>query len=737
MLDRFDFINIIRDVNYDDAFYYFQIAYHLSEGKFSTFDGGITQTNGYHPLWMLMITPFYWVFDKETALFGIKAFEIILVAGGVALVAVAAWLARLPWILLFATLPLLCQHSGLFRGMEAAAALFMLGLFFLAILLYAREPARRKWLLTAIAFALPWVRLEYVAISLSSTAALYLIEWSWRDKPFGASLKEFARSIYEIKAVAPLLGAVAGILVYFAYNWLTFGGVAPVSGATKQAWSRLKFENEGGYNLVQNFRDIIQIHVFDLELLVALATCGYLLVVWWFTHRSKSKEDWLLLAFLVGMFGLAVGHLAKFAQTVLTMYPRWAGHSWHFVPAYLMMALIVPVSCYVAIHFIRRFMGPRSQYAANILSVSVVVVGAAFLITQTDFTSRFRHIDRSSTSESTDSWGLSSYAGMLVMNRALPNGSIIGSWDSGFTGYFSDFPVVNLDGLVNDYDYFHEYGGLYGGGVYRLKDYAQTLHSKFGITYYTNIWDIPVKNSAGATLYEGPIRNRYDGDRYRAFQLWPAEPTEAAADPNAWFWERIEPHFDYHSDGVGMIVDGRIAQALKLDCAPDELIVWSYMPEDATVIRHWTQTQTGLCVAALMLPRDALPPVRVETIAVGEYLAAVVGDRQPSIRSDFDVHLIENRLIYVRDGCELEDVEPAVFLHLDPVDADDLPEARKQHGYDNLDFHFEKRGIVSGGICLVEVALPEYDIVAIRTGQYVPVGGGFERLWEGEIHLEE
>ena len=49
MLTSFDLVDHIGDVNYDEAFYYFQIAYNLSQGKFSTFDGGITQTNGYHP----------------------------------------------------------------------------------------------------------------------------------------------------------------------------------------------------------------------------------------------------------------------------------------------------------------------------------------------------------------------------------------------------------------------------------------------------------------------------------------------------------------------------------------------------------------------------------------------------------------------------------------------------------------------------------------------------------------
>ena len=98
LLGSFDLLNLIRDVNSDDSFYYFQIARNLAAGQFSTFDGGITQTNGYHPLWLLLITPFYWVSDGETALFGIKGFEIILIAGAILLVVAAARLTGQLWL---------------------------------------------------------------------------------------------------------------------------------------------------------------------------------------------------------------------------------------------------------------------------------------------------------------------------------------------------------------------------------------------------------------------------------------------------------------------------------------------------------------------------------------------------------------------------------------------------------------------------------------------------------------
>lgn len=181
-LTKFDLVDLILDGNYDDGYYYFQIAKNLSEGHFSTFDGGITRTNGYHPLWMLLITPFYWIFDPKTALFGIKAFEVILVTGAVAAIVLAARMARLPWILLFAVLPELLSHRPLIRGVEAGAALFMLGILFLFLSLFARNPIRWQWPLSVIAFSLPWVRLEYVAISMAAMVALCLGEWSRREE---------------------------------------------------------------------------------------------------------------------------------------------------------------------------------------------------------------------------------------------------------------------------------------------------------------------------------------------------------------------------------------------------------------------------------------------------------------------------------------------------------------------------------------------------------------------------
>lgn len=94
----------------------------------------------------------------------------------------------------------------------------------------------------------------------------------------------------------------------------------------------------------------------------------------------------------------------------------------------------------------------------------------------------------------------------------------------------------------------------------------------------------------------------------------------------------------------------------------------------------------------------------------------------PVARSTFDLYLLNDDLLYVREQCAPEDTEAWFFLHLTPVDADDLPGGRREHGFDNLDFRFGTRGARFDGRCVASVPLPGYAIAGIRTGQYADGG---------------
>ena len=104
----------------------------------------------------------------------------------------------------------------------------------------------------------------------------------------------------------------------------------------------------------------------------------------------------------------------------------------------------------------------------------------------------------------------------------------------------------------------------------------------------------------------------------------------------------------------------------------------------------------------------------------------------PSVRAEFDLHLHENQLLYAKRPCDGADLKHRFFLHAIPSDLADLPRPRQRHGFDNLDFHFTRHGLLLDGKCAAQVALPEYSVASIRTGQYI---SGKGNLWQAEIPL--
>ena len=761
MLSNFDVLDLAVTTR-DDAFYYFQIAWNMAQGRFSTFDGGITQTNGYHPLWLFLITPFYWFLDKESALFAIRALEIMLIAGGVALIAAAARLGRLPWWLLFAALPLLYRKEALFIGMEAAAGLLMLGLLFVGLALFVGNPQRWKWLLAAICFALPWARLEYVAISLAVSVVLCLFEFPRRPPLPGASLTARLRSFH---ALAPLLGAVAGILVYFAYNGLVFGGIVPVSGATKAAWSQFRWQQEGGYSFADNFAAALQVPVFDWELLAALGVGLGLLPFWWLARRPENRAERRLFAFMLGAFGLAVGHLAMFGYAVLTVHPGLQGGSqWYYVPGYLLMALLVPLHGYAVWGLIRRFVRPRWPRAAKPLQAAVIVAAAAGLLGQTNFAWPQPAPTPPSAKPSPH---LMRYAGAVMADRGLPDGSIIGSWAAGALGYFSRFPVVNLDGLVNSYDYFratragpftdpfaHYAGdnrrstkpGAKPGAepTLRLDHYgaAPAMLREFGITHLASSSHITWPEAIFESGWYNP-----DGSLRVRFKIRPAA-TDAGPEAAA-FAARLRTATGQPDGAPALAVDGRLAQAFAPGCAPEELPVWVYAngadaagrnaarPFPATAAYH---SPAGWCAAARILPEAAPPPAGVEVQRAGEYAAQLRRRQPPAAQSVFYLYFLAGRpggapqLLYAKDECGPEDLAHPFFLHLIPRSVSGLPEARRPYGFGNADFRFHLPGGQFGDWCLAAIPLnQDYPISRLRTGQWIAEEN--RRLWEVEFPL--
>ena len=104
----------------------------------------------------------------------------------------------------------------------------------------------------------------------------------------------------------------------------------------------------------------------------------------------------------------------------------------------------------------------------------------------------------------------------------------------------------------------------------------------------------------------------------------------------------------------------------------------------------------------------------------------------PALSSAFAVSLEGRTLHYVREGCGAEDTAARFFVHVLPLDADGLPEARRRYGAERLTFAFAEHGVRYRDACLAAFALPDYPILGVRTGQHAGDG----EVWAGQFPLD-
>ena len=731
-LASFDVVNLHRDALVDDAFYYFEIAGNLAAGEFSTFDGGITRTNGYHPFWLVLVTPVYWLFDRESALFAIKALEIMLIASGVCLLATAVRSARLPWILVFAVPPALYSQQGMLVGMEAAAGSFMLGAFFVGAVLFAGGARRGRGVFAALAFLLPWVRLEYAAIALFATCALYLVR-SASASAGSAKARPGYFSMARLRTDGlPVLAAIGGLLAYFLYNGIVFGGIVPVSGARKLAWSRVWFDNEHGSHLAP--LSAAQEHFLataTADLFAVFELCVYVIVALLIGRACHWQKDCrTFLALLVFVLALGVETVLAKAQAATLYHPDVRkSTAWYYVPGYLMAALMLPVRCCVAVFVLRLLARGRLVRAAAVTVPVVCLVGIYAAFDSYAIYEPFRFVAAKSENHRLDDvWAPA--RGGIQLDAMLPKDAVVGSWDSGEVGYFTQLPVVNLDGLVNSYEYLRRGGDVWDlwlqhGGV-----------PEFGITHFVN----NVRD--GQTFGDMDPQFAYVGSRIKLGQdVWSMKLWSVGVDrgrTGSWTEVAAPSHgSDGRRSGYFEHRSGRLVQLFVPDCivggasnVPEMVTFsWAEGARPRATTRLWVQplrTELGYCTATFLLPHGAESAARIAVDATT--FDSFVGGTMPLLRSSYAVYVIGNQLALSKPGCRAE-ASGYFFLHVWPTVRRHLSPGRRPYGFENYDGAVNWLQRETAGRCLAVVELPAYPIGEVLTGELQ----GDERVWQGRI----
>ena len=160
----------------------------------------------------------------------------------------------------------------------------------------------------------------------------------------------------------------------------------------------------------------------------------------------------------------------------------------------------------------------------------------------------------------------------------------------------------------------------------------------------------------------------------------------------------------------------------------------------------------GRCLARFELPDYPLAGVRTGQLAVGdlppvwEASLPVAGplfprgattwyedvtSAEPAARGPFAVYRDGRTLTYARGDCAATDTEARFFVHAYAADPGDLPEDRREAGFEATGFAFADRGVRFGGTCMAQIALPGYPLRGIRTGQLA--GGDLPPVWEASL----
>jgi len=392
----------------DDAFYYFKIAQNIVAGLGPTFDG-IVPTNGFHPLWMLLMIVVYGIAGSSLqgpvvmvmcmcGALGVGTLVLLWklvdrqVAPGFALVSLAGFL--LPNLL-----------NATVNGMETSLQLFALtGLLLLCYKRRLLEPdaGGRAPAILGIAIGIVTLcRLDSVFLILAAV----LLSLADRQ-PMRAMVMRITRMIAGFSLI---------MIPYFIWNVAVFGHLTPISGRAKSAFPALV---NNGFLYGDKALGALMIVV----LLGMLATT--ILIDRRRGHREHLQRSPLIL--------LAVASVFHFVN--VSVFLSWGVYWWHFTMYGLAIVIALAQMTY------RITSGRPVLATAAIIVMVVLFIGGSITMKSRELNVRYQQHA-----------GWKQAAGWA--RHFTDKDAVMAIVDAGLFGYYSERRVINLDGKANGYEF--------------------------------------------------------------------------------------------------------------------------------------------------------------------------------------------------------------------------------------------------------------------------------------------
>ncbi len=437
--------DILVRSTWDDTYYYFAIARNIMRGNGASFDGE-NITNGFHPLWLALITPF-WAFGGDTPIHLVLTLGALF--GAITAAVIFLWLksvtgntsAALLGAAFFALHPEAVSDSV--NGLESSLAVMMLALSLLA--------------LNRLECGGSSARVQGAAMIFGEVLGLLLLSRTDMIFVAGAMLAFFVLRAGRSGILRPAAaGSVATLCVlpWLMWSYVATGSIVQISGRAGGVVLRQGYEKEHGSGLEPRLRHGADLawNIFKSDLphsyfirsdhpaWPALVGGAFIVVfIGWTATRARGTYRDGALALAVVIFGL-LATLAYHGGV------RFFMRSWYFTPMALAGALALGLVVDAAARFVDERM-PRLSLVRRADIRSALYVGATAILLVAyqpnepmGWTGEHPH-------------ELNTYAGARWLAQNTPMDTRAGGFNSGVVGYFSERTVVNLDGVVNEKAY--------------------------------------------------------------------------------------------------------------------------------------------------------------------------------------------------------------------------------------------------------------------------------------------
>jgi len=398
----------------DDFFYYLNIARHIAAGRGSSFDGGVTATNGYNPLYVWLLSLAFWLGAGKAA-----AIRVGLLIQAVS-AAIAGWLAfrscrrrEAPRAGLLAAGVLSCSPFFVWPTLSGFELGLSLLATFVALELWDRA-GTPAWLLGIACGVAFYARADGLAVPV-----VFLLTLAKRRRWTEAAILTSAFAI----TVAP----------FCVWSAVRFGVVLPGSAVEKTHVRSLASISASLQTFASTLPSIlVSNRILDrAPRLVVVVLSGVVGLLCLRGARRLGAQRALLCAAIIGAYttitdGFEPGALKRY------LFPAWA---------LLLMsaALELDRGRWTRARPVQSFV--RFEPAAHTFAIALIVWAAlsdCLLLVRWD-----------RVAKPASSYVAVSSAIAPELATYVSDGARVASFDSGALGYFSTVPVINLDGLVN------------------------------------------------------------------------------------------------------------------------------------------------------------------------------------------------------------------------------------------------------------------------------------------------